>query len=216
MPRHSTEDDADGKTRQPQPSFASKLVETGPPPDFKKRHLIFDSLIKIISRNYAKTSTKSTGDSKGTYVYTWGAGYHGQLGQKFVRGVKKYATKPRLVELTVPVRQVACGGLHTAVVTDSGSVLTWGDARSFQLGYQPHGFTNQAEPRLVEGELFKHFVVQVACGQNHTIALTDKGLMMAWGNSWGFGHRQPTKSPKQIGEKQLGEKEVIPKKHVLC
>jgi len=28
--------------------------------------------------------------STGTYVYTFGAGYHGQLGRKFVRGQKKY------------------------------------------------------------------------------------------------------------------------------
>mmetsp|Transcript_2410 Transcript_2410/g.4500 ORF Transcript_2410/g.4500 Transcript_2410/m.4500 type:complete len:1051 (+) Transcript_2410:95-3247(+) len=202
MPRKHDENDEDYdfSSSKKKEEKKVKLVDTGPPPDFKKRHLIFDSLTKIISRDYSKNrkSTVNTGDSRGTYVYTWGAGYHGQLGQKFVRGVKKYATKPRLVEMVTAIRQVSCGGLHTAAVTDSGAVMTWGDARSFQLGYQPHGFTNQAEPRIVEEIQMSHFIVQVACGQNHTVALSDKGHMLSWGLSWGHGDRQPVKTPKRI------------------
>ena len=55
----------------------------------------------------------------GTYVYTWGAGYHGQLGRKFTRGQKKYASVPQYVHFSeaVAIRSVSCGGLHTAAVT---------------------------------------------------------------------------------------------------
>lgn len=35
--------------------------------------------------------------------------------------------------------QVACGKLHTAIVTDTGTVFTWGDSRENQLGYPPKG-----------------------------------------------------------------------------
>lgn len=163
--------DSEDRNRE---QFKAKIIDTGPPPDMKKRHLIFDSLAKIISRNFGKSVTKP-GETRGTYVYTWGAGYHGQLGRKFVRGKKKYATVPRRVDIDMALRQIACGGLHTAAVTDSGAVYTWGDARALQLGYQPHGFTNQATPMVIESLEAHTFITKVACGQSHTVALTDKG-----------------------------------------
>jgi E3 ubiquitin-protein ligase HERC2 len=175
--------------------------------DFKKRHLIFDALGKIISRRFGRSSKSSafSGESRGTYLYTWGAGYHGQLGRKFGRGTKKYATVPRLIEIGVPVRQIACGGLHTAAVTDAGTVYTWGDARALQLGYQPNGFTNQSTPFPVQS-LDHSFVSQVACGQSHTLALTDKGTLYSWGLSksgqGGHGDRQTIRTPKEIALKE--------------
>ena len=56
-------------------------------------------------------------ENRGTYVLTWGAGYQGQLGRKFVRGAKKYTAVPRLLELNVVVRQISCGGFHSALLT---------------------------------------------------------------------------------------------------
>jgi alpha-tubulin suppressor-like RCC1 family protein len=158
-------------------------------------------MAKIISRGFGKPRAAAKGETRGTYIYTWGAGYHGQLGSKFVRGKKKYATVPRNIEIDVPVRQIACGGLHTAAVTDNGQVYTWGDARGNQLGYQPHGFTNQSTPFLVES-LQLQFVVQVALGQSHSLALTDRGQIFSWGMSkfgqCGHGERQTVKTPKVI------------------
>ena len=55
--------------------------------------------------------------TRGTYVFTWGEGFHGQLGRKFVRGQKKSTPYPKLVELNVVVKQVVCGSLHAALVT---------------------------------------------------------------------------------------------------
>lgn len=67
----------------------------------------------------------SHGDNRGTHLFTWGAGYHGQLGRKFQRGHKKYSPMPKLVPLprneAVVVRQISCGGLHTAIVTGACS-----------------------------------------------------------------------------------------------
>lgn len=176
----------------------------GPPPDQAKRALIFDSLSKIISRTFGKGAAKSgvTGETRGTYVFTCGSGFHGQLGRAFQRGRKKYATIPKLLSLDVAVRQISCGGLHTAAVTDSGQVYTWGDARAHQLGFQPHGFTNQPVPHLVESLDGVAFIVSVACGQLHTVALTDKGSLISWGTSKsgqaGHNDRQPVKAPRKI------------------
>lgn len=124
------------------------------------------------------------------------------MGRQFERGRKKYATIPKIVHLDVAIRQIACGGLHTAAVTDAGTVYTWGDARAHQLGYQPHGFTNQPVPHLVESLEGVAFIVSIACGQSHTVALTDKGSLISWGSSkWGQcgqSDRQVVKTPRKI------------------
>jgi alpha-tubulin suppressor-like RCC1 family protein len=178
------------------------FVDDGPPPDMKRRELVFDSLTKIVKSQPAKgRHTASIGNSRGTHMFTWGAGYHGQLGRKFVRGHKKYAAIPRLVELNVGVRQITCGALHTAIVTESGQVYTWGDGRQGQLGHSADSFCIQASPGLVEA-LSHCFVSQIACGRTHTLALTDKGKIYSWGQSKfgqaGHGDRQPVKVPRLV------------------
>jgi alpha-tubulin suppressor-like RCC1 family protein len=56
-------------------------------------------------------------------VFSWGAGYQGQLGRKFERYAKKYAMTPEIVKINLAVRQVAAGALHSALVT--GTYLGW-------------------------------------------------------------------------------------------
>ncbi|XXQ38435.1 Regulator of chromosome condensation (RCC1) repeat [Plasmodiophora brassicae] len=179
----------------------NEAVDFGPAPGIKRRQLIFDSLRKITD-SADPASRRSIDSSGGTYVYTWGAGYHGQLGRKFTRGQKKYASVPQYVAFPEPVaiRQVACGGLHTAAVSDDGKVYTWGDGRMGQLGQVHEGFVNQPTPRAVK--TLSAFVVAVACGQSHTVVLTDKGRLYSWGFSrygqTGHGDRQMVKIPKLV------------------
>jgi len=52
----------------------------------EKRRLIFDSMAKIIGKNFQMHERGESG-SKGTYIFTFGAGFHGQLGRRFVRGL---------------------------------------------------------------------------------------------------------------------------------
>ena len=110
------------------------FVDTGPPPNMRQRELIFDSLLKIVNK-HPKKGGRQGSDGRGTYVSTWGAGYSGQLGGKFNRGQKKYSDVPMMIELEAVVRQIECGGLHTAAVTEAGDVYTWGDDSKGQLGH---------------------------------------------------------------------------------
>lgn len=57
-------------------------------------------------------------------VYSFGQGAFGQLGH----GEESDQTKPKLiVELrSVKVVRVACGGRHSAAITDTGVLFTWG------------------------------------------------------------------------------------------
>lgn len=70
------------------------------------------------------------------FVMTWGTGYFGQLGH----GDNASYRHPRLLRRLDPQRlgemviQVACGGYHSAVVTDAGRVFSWGFNRYGQCG----------------------------------------------------------------------------------
>lgn len=74
--------------------------------------------------------------SKKGFVMTWGTGYFGQLGH----GDNASYRHPRLLRRLDPQRlgemviQVACGGYHSAVVTDAGRVFSWGFNRYGQCG----------------------------------------------------------------------------------
>jgi len=162
------------------PSLDMHSNGKGPPPNMTRRCLIFDSLQALLSRGTGPSafSENSTG---GTYVYTWGAGYNGQLGRKHGRGARKYSKSPMNVIINAPVRHVAAGGLHSAVVTESGDLYTWGDGRYSQLGHTQDGFVNQPVPKLVQALSSRVFAVQVTCGHGHTVALTKTGELMSWG-----------------------------------
>jgi alpha-tubulin suppressor-like RCC1 family protein len=156
---------------------------------------------KGMGREAEPVPIPQSSDSRGTFTMTWGAGYHGQLGRKFVRGEKKYAAIPQLVrEPTLVVRQVACGGLHTALVTESGRVYTWGDGRAGQLGHS-HDPSVKQTPRQVE-KFNDVFVVMVACGRSHTVALSDRKEVWSWGEArygqLGLSDRQTRRAPERV------------------
>lgn len=67
---------------------------------------------------------------------TWGNGDCGRLGLSRV-GISEEI--PRIVRalLDVQIKQVACGGAHTVVVDEDGSVFTMGLNDSGQLGHNP-------------------------------------------------------------------------------
>lgn len=110
-------------------------------------------------------------------VFTFGAGEFGRLGH----GSELDERVPRVVEALKGkhVKQVACGGFHTAAVLDTGEVYTWGGGEHGQLGHGDK--VNTVIPARVES-LADKVVVQITCGWSHTIALTDTGDVYAWGN----------------------------------
>ncbi|CAH9087451.1 unnamed protein product [Cuscuta epithymum] len=75
----------------------------------------------------------------------------------------------------VKVFQISAGAEHSALVTDDGSVMTWGWGEHGQLGL---GDTNdQASPQVVStnNNMYKHvkkpFVVEVYCGSGFTFVI---------------------------------------------
>jgi alpha-tubulin suppressor-like RCC1 family protein len=100
-------------------------------------------------------------------VYTWGSCKSGQLGQAH----KNSVAAPRVVLEGVGggVKMVACGTAHTAALTESGDLYTWGKHDDGRLGYDAS--EDQTTPRLVE-TLKGKTVFQVVCGVYDTAAMT--------------------------------------------
>ncbi|XP_059167595.1 uncharacterized protein LOC131949741 [Physella acuta] len=99
--------------------------------------------------------------------------------------------------LSVQIQPVSCGPKHSAAIRN-GDLYTWGRSNSGRLG---HGELSQTvcPPMLVETlHILKLKVMSVACGNEHTLALTQQGVY-GWGNSKygqvGVGTRHVYKRP---------------------
>lgn len=69
---------------------------------------------------------------------------------------------------------VSAANKHTAVVSESGEVFTWGCNREGQLGYGTSNSASNYTPRLVDYLKGKVFIA-VACAKYHTLALRGDG-----------------------------------------
>ena len=100
----------------------------------------------------------------------WGEGKFGRLGH----GTERNCHSPRLVESLLGKRpvQVACGGFHTAAITEDGKMWTFGGGEHGQLGHGDK--VNKVKPTVVQA-LEGIFVSQITCGWSHSVALTSKG-----------------------------------------
>ncbi|KAL4640445.1 putative E3 ubiquitin-protein ligase HERC6 [Arapaima gigas] len=116
-------------------------------------------------------------------VWTCGRNSVGQLG-----GKDRDPETPALVKGLVGVVGVACGRDHSLAVCQSGKVFAWGRDSEEQLGVK-NSENHATKPREisipVKPSVSKR-VVQVACGNHHSLALTIGGEVYSWGlNSHG-------------------------------
>eukprot|EP00897_Mesotaenium_endlicherianum_P002478 jgi/Mesen1/2258/ME000153S01485 len=139
-------------------------------------------------------------------LQTWGYNEWGQLGRGFCcEGLQKpglvaaYARFLQEAPARVPVRHVVCGDYHTAAVSTSGELYTWGLGRDGQLGHrcQVAGAGETLPRRVVALEGFQ--IVEIACGRVHTCAVTAEGALYMWGGGregqLGLGHPKEALPP---------------------
>lgn len=112
-------------------------------------------------------------------VFSFGEGDDGKLGHCS----RLSCEKPRLIEAlkSKRVRDIACGSSHSAAITSSGELYTWGCGEYGRLGHGDN--VTQLRPKQVKA-LASQRVVQVACGSRdaQTLALTDEGMVYSWGD----------------------------------
>jgi len=149
----------------------------------------------------------------GGQLWTAGANQLGQCGHppcpeipafKLVQGPKHGGVKENVVK-------AAAGITFSIVVTASGKVFAFGNGEHGQLGNGRTGehivsagkiaFDVEPEPILVKGLEGKK-ITQIACGQQHSIALDSEGVVYVWGyNGYcrlGLGNQQDVLIPKPV------------------
>ena len=85
------------------------------------------------------------------------------------------------------VVSIAAAENHSLCSTSDGKVFAWGSNSFGQLGTRkdsdPTSITSRLSPRRVEGLLKQSFVVAVAAGDRHSVALTKSGEVYCWGDN---------------------------------
>eukprot|EP00501_MAST-03F_sp_TOSAG23-6_P001348 GSMAST32.ASY1.ANO1.1397.1 assembled CDS len=131
-------------------------------------------------------------------VWMWGLGKDGRLGH----GDEANVLCPKKVQsFTEPISQVICGGHHSAALSVSGTVFTWGFDDDGRLGHGEVG--HKFIPTKVEN-LDAMNIVMIACGCWHSAALTSEGAVYTWGScksgQLGQAHRNSAPIPRVVLE----------------
>ncbi|XP_034042312.1 alsin-like isoform X2 [Thalassophryne amazonica] len=127
--------------------------------------------------------------TQGGLVYSFGM-------QAWRRDLSIPVTAP-LLEVSLlgrTVVRVAAGSFHCGAVSEQGSVFMWGDNSAGQCGLTDKGTaTHIAEPHVVsvvDNEVVPPAVVRVldlACGCEHSLALSAQNELWAWGTGCQLG-----------------------------
>jgi len=102
-------------------------------------------------------------------LFTWGYGSNGRLGHGDEADVPIPTEVATLSD--EKIIHVSCGGHHTAAVTDNGLLYTWGWNHYGQLGHGSVSLNDCTPTPLMVEALKSNIVLQVSCGEQHTIAL---------------------------------------------
>uniref|UniRef100_A0A3B3ZX42 RCC1-like domain-containing protein n=1 Tax=Periophthalmus magnuspinnatus TaxID=409849 RepID=A0A3B3ZX42_9GOBI len=111
--------------------------------------------------------------------------------------------------LQTRVLQVACGRAHSLVLTDQEGVFSLGNNVFGQCGrpiVEEEVYSDSHIIHKIQG--FSGKVVQVSCGQDHSLFLTDQGKVYScgWGadGQTGLGHHQTSPCPMELGGELTG------------
>lgn len=109
-------------------------------------------------------------------IYTWGNGNFGRLGYT---DILKQPVPRQVDELkNHKITKLALGYYHAAAINQYGVVFSWGRGNSGQLGCG--NVLNEDSMKPINA-LADRFIVDVRCGESHSVALTSEGEVFAWG-----------------------------------
>jgi alpha-tubulin suppressor-like RCC1 family protein len=129
-------------------------------------------------------------------VFGWGNQSFGSLGNGRGSGIAPLPVRT-LLPPGLRVRSIYAGCFHTLAITVTGIVLAWGDNGNGQLG--------DGQPRQGDSLVPVHVplpnggrAVAVGGGCVHSVALTGRGQMLAWGSGGLLGNGGMTSSPVPV------------------
>merc|ERR1712146_62915 len=93
------------------------------------------------------------------------------------------------------VHQIAAGGEHTFVITESGELVAFGEGNHGQIGAPgAHAERSQATEYKAIKVPLEQQAREIACGIHHTVAVGKDGECYVWGDfSSSADHTEPTK-----------------------
>jgi alpha-tubulin suppressor-like RCC1 family protein len=153
-----------------------KLGHGGPGNEAVPR--LIEALNEMVVKQVAAGACPSMVLTSDGDVFTWGYGFHGQLGH----GNRGNQNVPKQVEDLTNVTDIAAGSSHSLVVGEGGTVFAWGFNREDQLGLGDHGGGFYNVPTEVPGV---NEVVAVAAGSDHSLVLNRDGAVMSCGYNSG-------------------------------
>ncbi|XP_029169078.1 LOW QUALITY PROTEIN: uncharacterized protein LOC114939022 [Nylanderia fulva] len=147
-------------------------------------------IVDIACGSYHSLALTSDGQ-----VYAWGDNSYGQVGihksNAYSSGYNQMSHKVDVPNLISGLKEknvvsIACGSKFNMVVTGEGELYGWGDNKSGQINYKfvmngSNLYKYYAHP--FEIAVNDKVIAKVACGFEHTLALTDEGKVYAWGNN---------------------------------
>eukprot|EP00798_Chlamydomonas_sp_ICE-L_P023798 gene23798-9361_t len=113
-------------------------------------------------------------------LYSFGRGFHGQLGNTSYQDEKRPET-PQVEEEIMPA-VVACGAHYSSAISRRGELFTWGLGCNGELG---QGRWTPLEVNLPRQCLLPQVrIVSVTCGANHTLAVGESGTLWSCGKNY--------------------------------
>lgn len=130
-------------------------------------------------------------------LYSFGSGDYGRLGHSDHVSHKS----PKLIETLrdKDIKKCACGPRHSLALTDGGKVYSWGYGGEGQLGHAD--FESKTMPAQIKALGHEH-VIDIACGEKHSAALTANGDVFMWGDGslgqLGLGDFRKQHTPSRV------------------
>uniref|UniRef100_A0A336LYC2 CSON004352 protein n=1 Tax=Culicoides sonorensis TaxID=179676 RepID=A0A336LYC2_CULSO len=117
-------------------------------------------------------------------LFACGSNDHGNLGFE----MSKKRPRTSLVHFISALKDytiiaISAGSNHSLAINEWGQVFSWGSNELSQLGFETEN--DVTTPKIIRTLATKR-VIQIACGQFHSLALTDSGDLYAWGAN-GYG-----------------------------
>ena len=132
-----------------------------------------------------------------TEGYSWGDNDSGQLG---INASGTDLSNPTSIFGGVfNWKQISGGASHTSAIKIDGTLWSWGDNSSGELG----DGTNAAKLIPTQESIGSKYWKQVSCGNDYTAAILNDGSLWTWGNNTngklGLGDEVSRSSPTRVG-----------------